>query len=254
MKKRLFGILLVLCMMCLLSLQVDAAEIVANGSCGEEVSWSLDSTGKLTITGTAGGVQASREIAATCSQGSGTETRCMLCGATRLDITGKPSGHTPKTVPGIGATCQSEGLSDGSVCADCGEVLQVQTVLPKTPHTELSVKGHASTCIGEGITDGLVCTLCGEVLKQQSSIPALGHTFEVGFCTRCGEADPDWILPGDANGDGVANYSDALIVLRSSIGLEEVAPNVVAACDMNSDGQLNYSDALIILRRSIGLE
>lgn len=203
---------------------------------------------------TAGGVQASREIAASCSQGSGTETRCMLCGATRLDITGKPSGHTPKTVPGIGATCQSEGLSDGSVCADCGEVLQVQTVLPKTPHTELPVKGQAPTCTGEGTTEGLVCALCNDVLKQQSSIPPLGHAFEKGFCARCGEADPDWILPGDANGDGVANYSDALIVLRSSIGLEEVAPNVVAACDMNSDGQLNYSDALIILRRSIGLE
>ena len=62
------------------------------------------------------------------------------------------------------------------------------------------------------------------------------------------------ILPGDANGDGEADYQDALLVLRHSIGLEQLPEETVAACDLNADGEADYNDALTILRRSIGLE
>jgi hypothetical protein len=60
-------------------------------------------------------------------------------------------------------------------------------------------------------------------------------------------------LPGDADGNGKLSYNDALIVLRCSIGLSELSPEVQAACDMDGNGKLTYNDALIILRTSIGL-
>lgn len=58
--------------------------------------------------------------------------------------------------------------------------------------------------------------------------------------------------PGDVNDDGKADYSDALMILRFSIGLGEMTRPELA--DVNGDGKPDYSDALLILRRSIGLE
>lgn len=61
-------------------------------------------------------------------------------------------------------------------------------------------------------------------------------------------------MPGDADGNGKADYADALLILRASIGLVEMDEALVKRCDMNGDGRADYADALIILRRSIGLE
>ena len=53
MKKRWFSLLLALCMvLTLLPFGAAAAEIVDSGKCGENVSWSLDSSGVLTVFGT----------------------------------------------------------------------------------------------------------------------------------------------------------------------------------------------------------
>ena len=39
-------------------------------------------------------------------------------------------GHTPETVPGVNADCTREGLSEGSVCSECGKVIREQVVIP----------------------------------------------------------------------------------------------------------------------------
>lgn len=58
---------------------------------------------------------------------------------------------------------------------------------------------------------------------------------------------------GDADGNGEVNYMDALLVLRHSVGLEQLSDSVVTRCDVDCSGDLSYMDALIILRYSIGL-
>ena len=58
---------------------------------------------------------------------------------------------------------------------------------------------------------------------------------------------------GDADGNGKINYVDALLILRHSIGLEELSEATVALCDVDKNGKLNYVDALMVLRYSIGL-
>ena len=105
-------------------------------------------------------------------------------------------------------------------------------------------------CVHEGFTTH-TCA-CGDSFTD-SEVPALGHDMQNGVCTRCGEEEPQG-TPGDANGDGKADYSDALMILRASIGLGEMDEDLVKRCDMNGDGKADYSDALIILRKSIGLE
>ena len=60
-------------------------------------------------------------------------------------------------------------------------------------------------------------------------------------------------LRGDADGNGNVNYVDALLVLRHSIGLENLDDTTVTLCDVDNSGDLSYEDALMILRYSIGL-
>lgn len=66
-------------------------------------------------------------------------------------------------------------------------------------------------------------------------------------------AEPPATVWGDVNGDEIANYEDALLILRASIGLETLDEATKAEADVNGDGTANYEDALMILRASIGL-
>ena len=79
------------------------------------------------------------------------------------------------------------------------------------------------------------------------------HRYENGTCRICGAADAEYVH-GDVTGDGKADYADALLILRASIGLEELTEEQKLLADVTGDGQYNYGDALLILRRSIGLE
>lgn len=58
---------------------------------------------------------------------------------------------------------------------------------------------------------------------------------------------------GDINGDGKANSSDALLVLRYCVGMSTGVKDMKPA-DVNHDGKINANDALIILRICVGLE
>ena len=78
-------------------------------------------------------------------------------------------------IPGKAATCEETGLTEGKVCADCGEVLVAQEVIPALGHKEEVIKGKAATCTEAGLTDGLKCSVCGEILKAQEVIAPLGH-------------------------------------------------------------------------------
>jgi len=123
------------------------------------------------------------------------------------------------------ATCEAP-----KTCAECGR-------------TEGDALGHSweaahcdtpKTCSACGITEG----------------DALGHSFRDGVCIRCGLPE---VLQGDANGDTRITYQDAMLVLRCSIGLEQLDDSIRAACDVNGNGKLDYQDAMMILRFSIGL-
>ena len=59
------------------------------------------------------------------------------------------------------------------------------------------------------------------------------------------------VIPGDANGDGTVDSTDALIVLRMALGILPVS-NADAA-DINGDGSVDSVDALMILRAALGI-
>ena len=70
--------------------------------------------------------------------------------------------HTIVTDKAVYATCTETGLKQGSHCADCGEVIVAQEVIPATGHSS----SGAATC-----TKASTCTRCQAVLQ-----PAKGHT------------------------------------------------------------------------------
>ncbi len=58
---------------------------------------------------------------------------------------------------------------------------------------------------------------------------------------------PDYIY-GDVNGDDDVNVADAIMVLRSIVGLEQLRPDQEERADAHYNGKINIVDAIIILR------
>ncbi|MBQ7379270.1 MAG: hypothetical protein IJW70_06270 [Clostridia bacterium] len=81
-----------------------------------------------------------------------------------------------ETIPSVDATCTEPGLTEGTKCSVCGEVLVEQEVIPVADHTEETIPGTDATCTETGLTDGTKCSVCGEVLEAQEEIPVADHT------------------------------------------------------------------------------
>lgn len=71
---------------------------------------------------------------------------------------------------------------------------------------------------------------------------------------RITTGDLDEVSYGEISGDGMINYVDAILALRYSVGLAELAPNQLISAKVNDDGgAVYYVDAILILRKSVGL-
>lgn len=70
-------------------------------------------------------------------------------------------------------------------------------------------------------------------------------------CDHPCEIDDAAAMCGDADGSGAIRARDALLVLRSAVGLEECLATV---CDVDRDSGVNSKDALTVLLVAIGLD
>ena len=143
-------------------------------------------------------------VAPTCTQaGSGTGTRCSVCGAVLSQPAPVPAlGHSwdPDTEQVTQeATCAAEGSASHS-CSVCGA--EETYALPVKPHTAVTDPAAAATCTAEGRTEGSHCAVCGAVLTAQKAVPAAGHQWKdqqiitaatcasegsaIRVCGRCG--------------------------------------------------------------------
>ena len=112
-----------------------------------------------------------------------------VSGITYNNIAMPTHQHTEKAIEGKAPTCTETGLTEGKVCATCGEVLVEQEIIQKLAHTEVVSVGYAPTCTENGLSDGKYCSVCNAVISAQSAIPALGHKEEVlkGYASTCSE-------------------------------------------------------------------
>ena len=69
--------------------------------------------------------------------------------------------HEVVTDAAVPATCVATGLTEGSHCATCGEVLVAQEVTPLAAHTFENVFATAPTCTEAGNVAHRHCSVCG---------------------------------------------------------------------------------------------
>ena len=113
---------------------------------------------------------------------------CSVCKKTRTEEI-DATGHTVVIDKAKPATCTKTGLTEGSHCSVCGEIIKAQEIIPATGHTEVIDKGTAPTCTETGLTEGSHCSICDEIIKAQEIIPATGHTevIDKGKAPTCTE-------------------------------------------------------------------
>ena len=62
-----------------------------------------------------------------------------------------------------------------------------------------------------------------------------------------------YVIIGDADGDGKITSGDSLLVLRASVGLENIDYNLMRVSDIDNDDRITSADSLAVLRHSVGL-
>lgn len=108
------------------------------------------------------------------------------------------AGHAVVTDDPIPATCTENGLTEGSHCAVCQEIIVAQETVPATGHAyETAVV--APTCTKGGYTTH-TCSICSDSYAD-SETDALGHTYESVIteptCTEDGYTTYLCIVCGD---------------------------------------------------------
>ena len=166
----------------------------------------------------------------TCTEYGVRTYTCSRCGEKKTSAI-RPTGHTPAILPAEDPTCVDPGLTEGTVCEICNEILTPQEAIPATGHSwsdwallteatcteggveirsclscgaeetrptdalghaPAAIPGTAPTCEADGLTEGEVCSRCGAVLKAQQALPATGHSWDEGQVTR----EPSGFTPG----------------------------------------------------------
>ena len=106
---------------------------------------------------------------------------------------------------------------------------QAQFISKYVSYKDVTVKMTALTSAG--------------TVKTGSTVSAEGNGKSFGPYTVC--------LIGDINADSKINSTDALLILRHTVGLTTLSGNLLISADWNGDGKVNSSDALEVLKFAV---
>ncbi len=119
------------------------------------------------------------DVAPTCLTNGKKSIHCSECDEIKdiQEIVAK--GHTAVVDEAVAPTCTETGLTEGSHCIVCNEVLKVQKELPAIGHNwDAGDIIKAATCEGEG-EQSYRCTVCGQ--DKTEIIPATGHVWDENY-------------------------------------------------------------------------
>lgn len=120
---------------------------------------------------------------ATCEADGIKTCTCTSCGVTKTEKI-NALGHKIVKDEAVAATCETDGLTEGSHCLVCGKVLEEQKTIKATGHTEVVDARVEATCESEGKTEGSHCSVCGKILTEQQIIPAKGHKWDTSIVIK----------------------------------------------------------------------
>ncbi len=109
----------------------------------------------------------------TCTE-KGARSRNCYCGATEAEEIDMIE-HTAEVIPAVDATCTETGLTEGSRCSVCEEILVKQETVEIVEHTPVVDEAVSPSCTSKGYTEGSHCGVCDLVLVEQTEIPMLAH-------------------------------------------------------------------------------
>lgn len=76
------------------------------------------------------------------------------------------SGHTPAVIPAVAATCTETGMSEGSRCTVCGEIITAPAETPALGHDMTQTPAVAATCMAGGNNAYYTCGRCEKVFAD----------------------------------------------------------------------------------------
>ena len=145
-------------------------------------------------------------------------------------------GHQIAIDPGVEATCQNEGLTEGQHCERCGAVLVEQQVIPKTDHNYEFYR-DTTTCEKDGYVI-YRCSMCKNFKNVRTS--AYGHNYAIAsFSNNTIHAECQ------RNGCGKTAEYDFFDMVGSETG----DSNYNEIADLNNDGIINGRDLAILKTR-----
>ena len=116
----------------------------------------------------------------TCVEPGSKSKHCSRC-SEKKDITEIPATgiHTEVTDAAVAPSCTGTGLTEGSHCAVCGEVITAQKIVPETGHSfgEWGIEKE-STCTETGIKKR-VCSACG--VTETENIDLAEHEWDSDY-------------------------------------------------------------------------
>lgn len=93
----------------------------------------------------------------------------------------------------------------------------------------------------------------GEVTALKAGEAVVTATSENGLYATCViKVEDSGNTRGDLNGDGIANSTDALIILQHTVGKITIDEKLIPFADVNDDNFVNSTDALKILQFTVG--
>ena len=83
--------------------------------------------------------------------------------------------HNPVATEGKAPTCKDPGYTEGSMCSDCGKILEESTEIGVSSEHSYESEIQAPTCTETGLNT-FTCSVCGDSYTEV--IPTIDHTYD----------------------------------------------------------------------------
>ena len=160
-----------------------------------------------------------------CGGGTATCTQKAVC-AICLQLYGEPKGHSIVIDQGVASTCTETGLTEGSHCKTCGEVLVEQNNVDIVPHNY----------------NKSICSYCG-ISNLAFELNASGTAYTVEGVGSCDETEIN--IPATFSGKPVTSIGSYAFYYCSSLTSVVIPNGVTSIGDMAFYGCSSLTEIVI---------